>query len=306
MGVTQYPRGVSSFGFPIIGSGPYVTTGKVFFVDSVTGLNGNSGLEPALPFATIDYAVGKCTASKGDIIFVMPGHTETITAAGGLALDVAGVTIIGLGTVGSRPKLNFITSTGASMKVTAASCEMSNVNFTGGLDALTNPIHVQAADFRLQNWRWTDVTGQATDVVLTTAAADRMELSNFIFNGATAAGTNAGIALVGGDGISIHDFTMDGNFAVGGIDVRTTATTDIEVYNVRFRTRNAADIFIIDTITASTGNIGPDIYMRLQDNAANITEAITGATFVLHQKISVVNLAGEVGMEINTTASTDA
>jgi len=113
--------------------------------------------------------------------------------------------------------------------------------------------------------------------------------------------------IVGGDGIKIHDFIMDGNFAVGGIDIRTTATTDLKVWNcISFRTRNAADIFIVDTVTGSTGQIGPNIYLQLQDNAANITEAITGATFVQHLPISVVNLAGEVGMTINTTASTDA
>jgi len=134
-----------------------------------------------------------------------------------------------------------------------------------------------------------------------------MELSNFEFDGAVAAGANAGIAIVGGDGIKIHDFIADGNFAVGFIDIRTTATTDLKVWNVvSFRTRNAADIFIVDTITGSTGTIGPNLNLRLADNAANITEAITGATFVAFPPIYVVNLAGEMGMALNWTASTDA
>lgn len=89
------------------------------------------------------------------------------------------------------------------------------------------------------------------------------------------------------------------------IDVRTTAATDLEVYNHTARTRNAADIFLIDTITASTGTVGPSLYLRLNDNAANITEAVTGATFVYHNDISIVNLAGELGMLTNITASTD-
>jgi len=163
-----------------------------------------------------------------------------------------------------------------------------------------------AADCVLQlNYR--DVTGQCTDCVLTTAAADRLYIDVNDYDGATAAGTNAGIAIVGGDHIEIVGRYMDGNFAVGGIDIRTTATTDLFVHDFKyFRTRNAADIFLVDTITASTGQVGPNIYLRLNDNAANITEAITGATFVQHLPISVVNLAAEVGMTINTTASTDA
>lgn len=290
----------------LLGAGELFTTGSVFYVDSVTGSNGNVGTDPKFPLASIDTAVGACTANKGDVIVVMPKHVETVVAAAGLALDVAGVSIIGLGSGSARPKINFTTATTATMVVSAADCSISNVLFTGGIDALVSPISVQAADFKLLDCEYRDVTGQATDVVLTTAAADRMLIQNFRYDGAVAAGTNAGIAIVGGDRIVIDGLTMDGNFAVGGIDVRTTATTDMEVRNVLFRTRNAADIFLVDTVTASTGKVGPNIYLQLQDNAANITEAITGATFVQFDNIYVVNLAGEKAMLINTTASTDA
>ncbi|HRF70090.1 MAG TPA: hypothetical protein PKV66_01525 [Candidatus Pelethenecus sp.] len=290
----------------LLGAGELFTVGSVFYVDSGTGSNSNRGNDPMTPFATIDAAIGACVANNGDVIVVFPGHTETVTAAAGVALDVAGVSIIGLGSGAARPTVNFTTAVGASFKVTAANCVVKNILFTGGIDALTNPIHVDAADFKLLDCEYRDVTGQCTDCVLTTANANRMLVQNFRYDGATAAGTNAGIAIVGGDGIVIDGLVMDGNFAVGGIDVRTTATTDLEVRNVLFRTRNAADIFLVDTITASTGQIGPNIYLRVNDNAANITEAITGATFVLFDNIYVVNLAGEKAMLINWTASTDA
>jgi hypothetical protein len=280
--------------------------GKVFWVDSNGGSDGNKGTF-SRPFSTIDYAIGQCTASKGDVIMVKAGHSETVTAAAGIAADVAGISIVGLGNKRNRPTINFTTAVGASFKVTAANVLVDNIRFVGGIDALTNPIHVDAADFTMINWTWLDSTGQCTDCVLTTANAARMELAYFEYDGDTAAGTNAAIAIVGGDGIKIHDFVMDGNFAVGGIDVRTTATTDLKVWNVQsFRTRNAADIFLVDTITASTGTIGPNVNLRLQDNAANITEACTGATFVYFQPINIVNNAGESSMQTNITASTDA
>ena len=219
---------------------------------------------------------------------------------------MAGISIIGMGNKRNRPQVNFTTAVGASWKVSAANIWVENIRFTGGIDALTNPIHVDAADYTMVNWTYTDVTGQCTDCVLTTANASRMELAFFEYDGDTAAGTNAGIAIVGGDGIKIHDFIADGNFAVGFIDIRTTATTDLKVWNVpSFRTRNSTDIFCIDTITASTGTMGPNLNLRLQDNAANITEAITGATFVYFQPINIVNNAGESSMQSNITASTD-
>lgn len=304
MVMTAFPDGVSSFGMPVVGQGvPIARAYK--FVCSTYGSNGNEGTLES-PFATIDYAIGKCTASRGDTIIVMPGHTETVTAAAGIALDVAGVNIIGIGEGSIRPTVNFTTAVGASFAVTAANCVVKNILFTGGIDALTNPIHVQAADFTLDGCEWRDVTGQATDVILTTAAANRLKVVNHRHDGATAAGGASAIALVGGDCIRIENCRFDGNFSVGVIDIRTTATTDLEISNVVARTRNAADIFLVDTITGSTGMIGPNIYLRLNDNAANITEALTGATFVYFQPISIVNLAGESSMFSNITASTDA
>lgn len=305
MALTNFPDGVSSFGMPMVGSGTVPIARAYKFVCSTFGSNGYDGTMEA-PYGTIDYAIGKCTASRGDTIVVLPGHTETVTAAAGIALDVAGVNIIGIGEGSIRPTVNFTTAVGASFAVTAANCVVRNILFTGGIDALTNPIHVQAADFWLDNCEWRDVTGQATDVILTTASADRMKITNHRHDGATAAGGASAIAIVGGDRIRIENCRFDGNFSVGVIDIRTTATTDLEVTKVWARTRNAADIFLVDTITASTGMIGPDINLRLQDNAANITEAITGATWVVFQPINIVNLAGEASMQTNITASTDA
>ena len=46
----------------------------------VAGSNGNPGTY-VRPFSTVDYATGRCTASRGDIIMVMPGHAESIASA---------------------------------------------------------------------------------------------------------------------------------------------------------------------------------------------------------------------------------
>lgn len=311
--MSNYPNGfangVTIRGVPLQVAHP----GEVFFVNSsavlskggIGGSNGNDGTYKR-PFSTIDYAIGKCTANRGDIIFVMPGHTETISAAAGIALDVAGVAVIGLGAGSLRPTINF-TATASTFTMSAANCSIRNLLLTGGIDAVVSMIVVSAADCAIQNCELKDVTGQMTLGILTTAGANRLKILDHVHTGDTAAGTNAAIRLVGGDRIEITASVIDGNFAVGGIDVATTATTNLYVHNVgRFYTRNAADIFLVDTITGSTGQIGPDIQLRLTDNAANITEAITGATFVVMDPVYVVNLAGEKGMLINWVASTDA
>lgn len=303
--MSNYPNGfangVSIRGVPLSVSHP----GSVFWVDSATGSNGNPGTYQR-PFSTIDYAVGRCTANKGDIVYVKPGHTETVTAAGGLDLDVAGIAVIGLGAGSNRPTVNFTTAVGADMDVDAANITVYNVLFTGGIDALTGPIDVNAADFSLINGEWRDVTGQATDVIVTDANADRLYIDGWFHNGAAAAGANSAIALIGMDNPVVKNFKLVGNFAVSAIDCRTTAVVDLDISSGYIWTKNAADLCIKDTITGSTGKIGPSLYFMLTDNAANITEAVTGATFHLFDPIYVCNLAGEKAMLINTTASTDA
>lgn len=313
MPMSNYPNGfadgISIRGVPIALTHP----GKVFWVSNNTtgllagqrgGSNGNQGTFDS-PFSTVSYAVSQCVANRGDIIFVKPGHAETIATATALALNVAGVAVIGLGLGSARPTFN-LTATASTITLSAANCTFWNCLVTGGIDAIVAVFTVSAADCRLQlNYR--DVTGQCTDCVLTTAGANRLFIDVNDYDGDTAAGTNAAIALVGGDHIEIVGRYMDGNFTVGGIDVRTTATTDLFVHDFAFfRTRNSNDIFLVDTITGSTGQIGPNINIRLQDNAANITEAITGATFVVQDPVYVVNLAGEKGLLINWVASTDA
>lgn len=313
MSMSNYPagfaNGIAVRGVPLLSAYP----GEVFWVNNSTALpkggvggsNGNPGTY-LKPFASIDYAVGRCTASRGDIIVVMPGHVETVSAAAGLDLDVAGIAIVGLGSGSLRATVNFTTAVGADMDVDAANISMINILFTGGIDALTGPIDVNAADFSLINCEYRDVTGQATDVIVADANADRLYIEGYFHNGAAAAGGASAIALTGMDNPVIRDFRIVGNFSVAGIDIRTTAAVDVNISGGYIWNKNAADVSIKDTITGSTGKIGPDLNLMLTDNAANITEAVTGATFHLFDPIYVCNLAGEKAMLINTTASTDA
>lgn len=299
-----FADGVTIRGVPLTVSHP----GKVFWVHSGTGSNGNKGTFDR-PFSTIDYAVGRCTADKGDIIMVKPGHTETVTAAGGLDLDVAGIAIVGLGSGSLRPTVNFTTATTADMDVDAANITVFNLLFTGGIDALAGPIDVNAADFSFINCETRDVTGQATDFIVTDDNCDRFYIKNWKHLGAAAAGADTAITIVGGDDWVIEDFNIYGNFAVAAIENVTTAANRVKIGGGNgdnyIWTENAADV-CVTMVAASTGFIGPFINAMLQDNAANITEAFVGAACQFMQPINICNLAGESSMQTNITASTDA
>lgn len=295
---------------------PVSPNAKIFFVASANSID-YSSLQQEFPvdkdgevrvFTTIQAAVDAATASRGDVIYVMPGHIETVTAAAGLSLDKAGISIIGFGRGTLRPQINFTTVVGADMDVDAANIWIENIRFTGGIDALTGPIDVNAANLTLKNIETADVTGQATDFIVTDANASGLTIDGWVHKGAVAAGADTAITIVGGDVISIDNFNIDGNFAVAAIENVTTAATNLNVGARSFgnlaRTRNAADV--IFTAVATTTGFVNNIFSRLQDNAANITEALVGADMQFGLNLPIVNLDGEQAIQWNGTASTDA
>jgi hypothetical protein len=66
----------------IAGTVTGLSAGTDFYVSSVTGSSANDGLSFSAPLATLAQAIALCTANKGDRIFLMPGHAETIGASG--------------------------------------------------------------------------------------------------------------------------------------------------------------------------------------------------------------------------------
>ena len=214
MSITNYPNGVSSFGMPLIG----MTTGNVWFVHS-SGSNGNSGTDADNPFADIDYAIGRCTADKGDIIFVMPGHTETLTAAGAIDCDVAGISIIGLGTNRSRPTISVSTTAGVDIDIDAENIVIDNLVFDlTGVDAVAAFFDVNQSDFTLQNCEviMADTGGQAVHAV--EGGAARAHILNNQFLAPVTAGAENAIEFVNAcDDWRVIGNVIDGNFSEGCI-----------------------------------------------------------------------------------------
>lgn len=235
----------------LVGAGQLFTSGKVFYVNSSTGSNGAEGTSPDVPFRTIDYAIGRCQANHGDIIVVLPGHAETISAAGGITLDVAGISIFGLGSGDARPTLT-MSATTSSVLVTGASCAMKGFIITNSIDGVTNPLHIQAAGFDGDiEFRDSSSTVEMVRGVLTTAAADRLKL-NIKYLGQTGgdACVNA-VRLVGCNGADIAiDFY--GLASTGVVEFVTTACTDVDVRGTIHNSGNSVAKGVVDTQGSST------------------------------------------------------
>lgn len=145
------------------------------------------------PFRTIDYAIGKCKASRGDVIMVMPGTSETITTDGGIAVDVAGVAIVGLGAGTLRPKVVLDTAAAAAVTVSAANCTLHNLVFEASFADVTNAIDVTATNCTLSYCHFQEEGANLNfvDYISATGAANTAD--NLTIDHCTGYGIDAGI-----------------------------------------------------------------------------------------------------------------
>jgi hypothetical protein len=127
-----FKDGISIRGVPITVTHP----GKIFWVSNSSvqlpnqqgGSNSNNGSFNS-PYSTIAYALTQAVANRGDIIMVKPGHTETVSSAGALNLNVAGVAIVGLGVGSNRPAITLDTANTAAISIAANNVSIYNILF---------------------------------------------------------------------------------------------------------------------------------------------------------------------------------
>lgn len=148
-----FANGVAIRGVPIVNA----YGGNVFWVDSAHGSNGYKGTVDR-PFATLDYAIGRCTANNGDLILIKANHAETITGVGGIAFDVAGITVIGMGQYNQRPRFLMDGGTTVTATVSAADVTVQNCVFAGGHNGIVTCFDVTATGFMLLDNEFEDNT----------------------------------------------------------------------------------------------------------------------------------------------------
>lgn len=249
-----FSHGVTLRGLSVLN----VHYGNIFWVDSGIG-NDSGGADGSIskPFATIDYAVGRCTADNGDIIVVAPGHTETISAAGGIDLDVSGISVIGLGNGRERPTINF-TATGSDIDIDAANIYVENLHLDmTGIDAVAAGIDVNAANFSLVGCDilMADSGGQATRGIAGATAADRMKIIGNTVR-STTAGAASFVNLVGtADDTEIAHNYIYGDFSVAAIENATlNVCTNLDIHDNYIQNDNNGN-WAIELVSASTGTI---------------------------------------------------
>ena len=208
------------------------TTGRVFVVADSNNANANdidalyqNQYDGTITrHSTIASAMDSVVANRNDIILVAPWHAETFTAQ--LDIDVAGVSVIGLGNGQLRPTL---TINGAIdwVDISAANTRFENFIFAAPeTDAQTAAINVDAAGVTVKNVK---ITGSQTaknivDCITITANADDLVLEDITILNTTVA-INSGISIEwAADNVTIRNVNIIAAVVAGGIIDWATAT----------------------------------------------------------------------------------
>jgi len=268
--MTTFGDQVYHLGGVPVGLGDDFMTGNPLFVHATTGSDGSeNGTKSSRPFKSLDYAIGKCTATNGDRIYLMPGHAETTTA---IAADVAGIEIIGLGKGRARPALTATAAASDLIDVTAANILIRNLRLVGAASACTSLISIAANDFMCENCV---LEHGATPLiaVIVTGGYDRFRFSDCLFLG-TAANPDVSIDLQGSGNcvdwtVERCVFNYDGSSGLDLAGIRSSKTdTGVYISNCRFI---GMDATAIDFNSSSSGILE---FLSIDTTKATIAELI--------------------------------
>jgi len=236
------------------------STGNRFFVDSGSATGADAagfGQSPDSPFLTLDYAFNATngvSASNGDIIYLMPGHAETINGTLTATLDAAGVTIIGQGVGAARPTLTLATAAAATVTISAASIKIKNVLFVGALDGLNTGLTVTGADFTAEDCEFRDTTDVEADIWVKVTSAVRPTFRRCFFNGYVDGDQQeSAISLNAATNALIESCIFHGKYVTGAVSF-DTACLGVDVKDSIFYSKTTTNLSksVVDTATNST------------------------------------------------------
>jgi hypothetical protein len=320
---TSYPNGFTGGltvrGLPITVAHPgevfYVNNSSVLAKGGVGGSNGNDGSYKK-PFSTIAYALSRCTANRGDIIMVMPGHAETISSAAILVLNVAGVAIVGLGTGSKRPTLTFTTATTANIPITAQNMSIKNflfaANFADVASVFTATSTNTPKNFAIEDCEFKDTSSILNFLTIVTgnATANSMDGLYMARNTVSSLGTTAattaiklleatyGVRFIDNDGVwaVLNDTAawLDGS-TFNHLNFKMTGN----IFN-RPNTSSTGGSFVAGSGTAWTGTASDNRFWQL-DNSAGIWIP-TGTKLGFFENYSPITGAADKSGLINPVA----
>lgn len=245
------------------------------------------GWAPENAYTTIDSAVSACTANNNDLVLVLPGHAETIVAAAAIDIDVAGVTVMGVGQGTNRPTVTFGTATTATIRFAANNCTLKNIRLVNDIDSLASFI-VGATAANNETVENCDFIGSSTKeficgVNIPTTFDDWTIRGCRFIQPTDVGGTNGGagtgcIYFQDSENIRVEGCEFIGAFETGFVHNKTTAALNLVVKNCYgFLTTLTADALPFVLVSTATGAVINSYFVN--QNETQTTEATMGGTF---------------------------
>lgn len=249
--ITQFPggfaNGVSLRGLPILQAQPgnlfWLSNSAVIERPNVAGADRLPGTFNR-PFATLAGALLQCQQGAGDVIMVKPGHAETISSATALALNVAGVAVIGLGIGNARPTFTLDTAATANIPLRASNFSIQNCIFLANFADI-------ASIFTAATFSVTASIGITTGQFLLTVTVVG---SGTIYPGMALAGTGVlpntiVLSQVSGTTGGVGTYLVNKSQTVASTTI-TGLTTDFSLDSNEFRDTTS----VLNALTIFTGN----------------------------------------------------
>lgn len=283
-------------------------TGNKFYVDSGIGNNKNTGTSWAKPFATIDYAIGKCTAGNGDIIYVAPGHTETITGTD-IVVDVIGVAVIGTGTGSLMPQIKH-NHADAEVSITVDNVTWTNIRHTADVTDVKVAIEIEdGADYCTVTGCVFDVVAAATDEFLVSVRTNDASNDALIENNYFDMGLGAAVAAISftkdTDGTIVRNNIVLGDYSTACINGITTKSTNLLIEKnllCNGYTDGIGTEPCIELVTASSGIIRDNDCMC---NLATMIASIVADTCILYRNYYNEDVTPGTGTIMGTASAND-
>lgn len=261
VGGVPYMPGASQWGVaPIAGSRViYVGSGAT----SIIGI----GLAAATLFgAGGALALLEGRLNKGDIIYLLPGHTESVSAAdmGSLLGAASGVKIVGLGEGTQRATLTW-TVAGATLLLDTTGLGIYNCNLllagahaAGSALTVAAPITVSGDNCRIigNTIRWGFDADQIVGDGITWTGDDGVFAYNECIAPVAAVPSNTFLTLTGADRMKIIGNLIEGATDAttrGVIDTETTACKNLTIANNTIKNLLASSTIAVSLTSGDTG-----------------------------------------------------
>lgn len=285
--------------------GTFIKNGEVVAYVHASGrsLNQDEDINTRI-YTTINAALALCRASRGDIVIVLPGHTENVDAADDWSNLVAGTRIIGLGHGNLRPVFTWSAATStvllnvANVSIVNCILEMSGDTDVGTALTVAAPVTVSAAGCSLVGCRvntGVDADRLSTIAITTTADADDFSIVDCWIEGAILAESTTLIRLVGADrffmsGCYVYGATS--STTVGVLQMLTTASLNVLIEDCIFVNKKAASAHAATGMTAATGVVNRCKFGILDDTTL---QGFDTEGLLQFFDCQVSNLEGEAG-----------